>query len=118
MMGIVYHGAYLPWLEVARTDMFRQIGLTYRELEEAGYRLPVLNVSCRYRQPAIYDDDVEIEVMLKERPGLRIHLDYVLRRGDTVLVEASTEHAFTDHSGRPTRPPKRFTEAMAEHFAN
>jgi acyl-CoA thioester hydrolase len=118
MMGIVYHGAYLPWLEVARTDMFRQLGLSYRDLESSGYRLPVLGVNCRYLQPAVYDDEVEIEVTLKERPTLRIRLDYTLRKGSTLLAEASTEHAFVDQSGRPTRPPSMFAEVMQTHFAD
>ncbi len=116
MMGVIHHGSYAAWLEVARTDMFRHFGLTYRKLEESGYRLPVLSMEMKYRQPAIYDDDIVITVRLRRRPQLRIKLDYELHRGDTLLATASTEHAFVDHSGHPVRPPEMFANKMAESF--
>lgn len=116
MMGVVYHGSYLPWLEVARTDMFRNKGLSYRKLEDNGFSLPVLSIAVKYHRPAVYDDVIEISVCLKERPRLRIKLEYELKRGDELIATASTEHAFIDKSGYPTRPPTDFTELMAKHF--
>jgi acyl-CoA thioester hydrolase len=118
MMGVVYHGSYLPWLEVARTDLFRNFGLSYRQFETEGYHLPVLSVSCRYIRPAIYDDEVEIEVTAREKPRLRIKLDYTIRRGDERLATATTEHAFIDQTGRPTRPPAAFTKLIEENFVD
>lgn len=118
MMGIVYHGDYAPWLEVARTDMFRQVGLTYRQLEEMGYRLPVLRLSVDFKQPALYDDEITIEVRITEKPTLRIRLEYVLRRGDDLIASAETVHAFVDKNGRPTRPPRQFTEVMGQKFGS
>lgn len=117
MMGVVYHGSYIPWLEVGRTDMFRNAGLSYRELEKKGYQLPVLSIEVKYHQPAVYDDEIEIAVVLNERPLLRIHLNYELRRGEELIATASTEHAFIDKTGNPTRPPTEFTELMSKHFA-
>ncbi len=116
MMGIVYHGDYVPWLEVARTDLFRQSGLTYRELEEMGYRLPLLGLNLQFKQPAHYDDEITVEVRLKQKPTFRFRLDYVLTRGSDLIAEASTEHVFVDHSGRPTRPPEVFKKLIAEVF--
>jgi len=115
-MGIVYHGAYIPWLEVARTDMFRQWGITYRQLEEKGYRLPVLHVQMDYKRPALYDDEIDIIVRLKEKPSLRIKLQYELRRGDELIAEACTQHAFVDRNGRPTRPPLEFIQLVQAEF--
>ncbi|HEY0351426.1 MAG TPA: thioesterase family protein, partial [Gemmatimonadales bacterium] len=55
-MGVVYHARYLVWLDIARTEPLRQSGMSYRELESAGLRLAVSEVSIRFRQPARYDD--------------------------------------------------------------
>ncbi len=60
MMGIVYHANYLPWFEVGRTTLLKEIGVPYRKLEEEGFRLPVLEVSAKYIRPAVYDDTLEI----------------------------------------------------------
>jgi len=116
MMGIVYHGAYLPWFEIGRTTLLREHGLPYRELEAEGYRLPVLEVSVKYLRPALYDDLVEIVTTMREKPTVRIRLDYELRRGDELLVTGWTAHAFIDREGRPVRPPARFTDAMRKAF--
>ena len=105
MMGVVYHGNYLPWFEVGRTTLLKELGLPYRQLEADGYRLPVLEVSARYLRPAVYDDTLTIVTFLRERPVLRIRLDYEVRRGDELLATGHTVHAFIDREGRPVRPP-------------
>lgn len=105
MMGVVYHGNYLPWFEVGRTTLLKELGLPYRQLEEEGFRLPVLEVSARYLRPAVYDDTVTIVTRLHDRPLLRIRLDYEVRRGDELLATGHTVHAFIDREGRPVRPP-------------
>src|SRR5271157_6429524 len=86
MMGIVYHANYLPWFEVGRTTLLREMGLSYRRLEEEGFRLPVLEVSAKFLKPALYDDTVEIVTTLRERPLLRIRLEYEARRGVELLA--------------------------------
>jgi len=118
MMGIVYHGSYLPWLEVGRTTLLKEQGFPYRELEAAGYHLPLLSVSMKYHQPARYDDTVTVHTRITDRPSLRIGIDYEVRRGDTLLLTARTEHAFVDRQGRPTRPPAEFAAAMARAFVD
>jgi acyl-CoA thioester hydrolase len=105
MMGVVYHGNYLPWFEVGRTTLLKELGLPYRQLEADGYRLPVLEVSAKYLRPAVYDDTLTIVTFLRERPVLRIRLDYEVRRGDELLATGHTVHAFIDREGRPVRPP-------------
>lgn len=116
MMGVVYHGSYLPWLEIGRTDWLRSRGIPYRELEAEGYLLPVLEVAVAYRRPAKYDDELTIVTKIRARPTLRIRLDYEVRRGEEVLATAHTVHAFMDREGRAVRPPKRFVEAMRRLF--
>ncbi len=116
MMGVVYHGSFLPWFEIGRTTLLREQGLPYRDLETAGYRLPVLEVSARYLKPALYDDTLTIVTALREKPVLRIRLDYEVRRGDELLATGWTLHAFIDRTGRPVRPPPAFVARMAAAF--
>ena len=105
MMGFVYHANYLPWFEIGRTQLFKEIGIPYRQLEAEGYRLPVLEVSVRYLRPALYDDKVSIVTVLRDRPLLRIGLEYEVVRGSELLATGSSSHAFIDREGRPVRPP-------------
>jgi len=116
MMGVVYHGSYLPWFEVGRTDLMKQYGLPYRQLEAEGYFLPVLEVGAKYLKPARYDDAITIVTTLREKPLLRIKLEYEVRRGDELLATGFTLHAFIDRAGRPVRPPASFQEKMNAVF--
>ena len=106
MMGIVYHANYLPWFEVGRTTLLKEIGIPYRRLEEEGYRIPVLEVSAKFLRPAVYDDTLEIRTTIRERPLLRIRVEYEVRRGGELLATGASVHAFVDREGRPVRPPQ------------
>ena len=116
MMGIVYHANYLPWFEVARTQLLREQGFPYRQLETDGYRIPVLEVAAKYLRPAVYDDTLTILATIKEKPLLRIRIEYEVRRGDELLATGFSTHAFCDLTGRPTRPPAAFVTKMGETF--
>lgn len=116
MMGVVYHGSYLPWFEIGRTTLLKELGLPYRELEAAGYRLPVLEVTAKYFRPAVYDDLITVVTTMREKPLLRIRLDYEVRRGDELLATGHTVHAFIDREGKPVRPPPVVVKAMATGF--
>jgi acyl-CoA thioester hydrolase len=116
MMGIVYHANYLPWFEVGRTTLLKEIGVPYKKLEEDGFRLPVLEVEAKYLRPALYDDTLEIVTTLRERPLLRIYLEYEVRRGNEVLATGKTVHAFVDREGKPVRPPAWAAELIGKAF--
>jgi acyl-CoA thioester hydrolase len=116
MMGIVYHANYLPWFEVGRTTLLKEIGVSYRKLEEEGFRLPVLEISAKYLRPAVYDDTVVIHTTLREKPLLRIRLEYEVRRGNELLATGMSVHAFVDRQGRPIRPPGWAAEQLARAF--
>jgi acyl-CoA thioester hydrolase len=105
MMGFVYHANYLPWFEIGRTNMLKEIGIPYTKLEAEGFLLPVLEVSAKYLRPARYDDTLAIFTTMAEPPLLRIRLEYEVRRGDELLATGATSHAFIDRQGRPVRPP-------------
>lgn len=117
MMGVVYHGSYLPWLEIGRTMLLKEHGLPYRELEAEGFFLPVLEVGVRYLRPAKYDDDVVVVTMLREKPTLRIRMEYELFRGEEKIATAFTLHAFIDRAGKPVRPPAAFTAMVDKVFS-
>lgn len=112
MMGIVYHANYLPWFEVARTQLLREQGFPYRQLEADGFRIPVLEVAAKYLRPATYDDQLAVTARMTERPLVRIRIEYEVRRGDELLATGHSVHAFCDLQGRPTRPPAAFAEHM------
>ena len=116
MMGIVYHANYLPWFEVARTQLLREQGFPYRQLEADGYRIPVLDVAAKYLRPAVYDDNLVIVATIREKPSLRIRLEYEVRRGEELLATGQSTHAFCDLRGQPTRPPAAFVARMNELF--
>lgn len=116
MMGVVYHGSYLPWFEVGRTTLLKELGLPYRDLEAQGFFLPVLEVAVKYLRPARYDDTVTIVTTLRDKPLLRIELDYEVRRGDELLATGRTVHAFIDQTGRPVRPPANAAALFSRAF--
>jgi acyl-CoA thioester hydrolase len=117
MMGIVYHANYLPWFEVGRTTLLKEIGIPYRRLEEEGFRLPVLEVTAKYLRPAVYDDTLDVTSTVSERPLLRIRIAYEVRRAGELLATGTTLHAFVDRDGRPVRPPPWAVELFNKAFA-
>ncbi len=112
-MGLVYHARYLEWFEIGRTELLRALGLPYATLEEKGWLLPVIEVRCRYKIPARYDQVVSIISRIAEIPRARIHIDYQLESEDgALLAEGYTEHMFVNREGKPLRPPKEFIELL------
>jgi acyl-CoA thioester hydrolase len=116
MMGIVYHANYLPWFEVGRTTLLKEIGVHYKKLEEEGFRLPVLEISAKYVRPAVYDDTLEVITTVSEKPLLRIRLDYEVRRAGELLATGTSVHAFVDKQGRPVRPPSWAADLISKQF--
>jgi acyl-CoA thioester hydrolase len=114
-MGVVYYANYLVWFEVARTDLLRQLGWSYREMEEAGVVLTVVEVECRYRRPARYDDEMEIRTEGRVTSAVRMEFQYEVRvKGKAdVIASGRTAHAAVGRDGRPCRLPVRVTEALA-----
>jgi acyl-CoA thioester hydrolase len=114
-MGVVYYANYLVWFEVARTDLLRSLGWSYREMEAAGVRLPVIEAHCDYLRPAQYDDDIEIRTEGRMLSPVRMQFDYrVHLRGDGKAVASGhTVHAALDTNGRPCRLPQRVREVFA-----
>jgi acyl-CoA thioester hydrolase len=113
-MGVVYHARYLVWFDVARTEHLRLAGVSYRELEEAGLRLAVGEVSVRYRQPARYDDLLRIRCWVRDLASRRIDFGYAVERMDDgrLLVTAFTSLLALDTTMSFTRLPDAVRRAM------
>jgi acyl-CoA thioester hydrolase len=106
-MGVVYHARYLVWLDVARTEHLRLTGLSYRELEERGYRLVVAELGMRYLRGARYDDEVRVRCWVRELASRRVTFGYALDRvsDGELLATATTAMFVLDASMRPARLP-------------
>jgi acyl-CoA thioester hydrolase len=114
-MGVVYYANFLVWFEVARADLLRSLGWTYREMEAAGVSLPVIQAHCDYMRPARYDDEIEIRTEGEMVSAVRMRFNYtVVRRADQVVAaQGHTVHAAVDASGRPCRLPARVKEVFS-----
>ena len=106
-MASVYHANYFVWFEVARTEFLRATGASYRDLEDGDLMIPVVEASCRYLQPARYDDMLRVEARCQRVRRAQFRFDYrLLRPADgAVLAEGWTLHAVTDRRGVPRRLP-------------
>jgi acyl-CoA thioester hydrolase len=113
-MGVVYYANYLVWFEVARTDLLREAGWSYREMEADGFMLPVLEASCLYREPARYDDELDVKTTGELVSPVRIRFTYdVVRPADAALLATGfTVHASLDRGGRPCRLPDRVRQLL------
>jgi acyl-CoA thioester hydrolase len=102
-MGVVYYGNYFTWFEIGRTDVCRQCGFSYRDMEvERDAYLMVVNASCRYRRPARYDDDLIVRTRLAAfaRRTMTFEYQVVSRDGRELLAEGATSHVVTTSDGR------------------
>ncbi|HEV8374827.1 MAG TPA: thioesterase family protein [Candidatus Polarisedimenticolia bacterium] len=106
-MGVAHHTHFLVWFEVGRTELLRDLGCTYAELETQGIFMPVVEIACRYRSPARYDDVIEIETILEEVSASRVSFTYRLFRKDSErpLAEGRTVHATVNQKGEVIRLP-------------
>lgn len=118
-MEFVYNGKYLEYFEVGRTEMLRNCGLPYSELEKEGYQLPLVESNIKYKSPGKYDDLLEIEACLKKLKTAKIHIEYKIRRKNTneLIAEGFTDHVFIKvDTKKPTRPPKSYIDALSRFF--
>ncbi len=115
-MGVVYYANYFRYFEFARSEYFRARGGNYAEVERAGFQLPVVEASCRYKAPARYDDMLAIQVTVAKLRGASIVFTYELfREGEprTLLCTGRTLHACVGRAdGRPTRLPESLVRLM------
>jgi acyl-CoA thioester hydrolase len=119
-MGVVYHANYLIWCEIARTDLIRAFGASYRDLEERGVRLAVSEASVRYIAAARYDDRIRVETRLSRVTSRTMIFDYTILNADSSqrLATASTTLISLDPSNRVTVLPAEVRRALSGHEAH
>ena len=117
-MGYVYYGNYTHYYEVGRVEALRQLGTSYKEMEDSGIMLPVYTCNLRYIKPAVYDDLLVIKTVIRELPTLKITFDYeIYNQKNELLNTGSTTLVFINKStNRPCRAPESFLEKIGKFF--
>ena len=118
-MGYVYYGNYPAFFEVGRAEAMRELGMTYRQMEEEGVMMPIASMSVKYIRPAYYDDLLTIRTIVKDFPASRMHFFYevyneqgkLLNQGETILAFVNMK------TFRPCPAPDWFLEALRKQWS-
>lgn len=113
-MGVVYHGNYAQYFEIGRVEWLRNLGISYKWMEENGVMLPVVSLSMNYKKPARYDDLLRVKTILKSQTTVKIEFDYeVYNEENDLLTTGYSMLVFVDaKSGRPIVPPSYVAEKI------
>lgn len=117
-MGVVYHGNYALYFEIARTEALRQIDVTYRGLEESGIMMPVVNLNVNFKKSAKYDDLLTIKAFFKTMPTVKTIIDYeVYNEANELLCTGQTTLVFVDmKKNKITRCPQVLIDKFSPYF--
>lgn len=116
-MGVVYHANYFVWFEVGRVEFLRQLGFSYRDMEQNdACFIAVVDARCRYKAPARYDDEVVVRTHLKNVRESLVHFGYELVRAsdNLVLAEGETTHVVTDAQMKRRAIPEKYMRHFRE----
>ena len=113
-MGQAYYGNYFRWFEIGRSEMFRELGLPYKKVEESGIFLPVSESHCKYSTPAKYDELLVIETSVDPSIRAGIKFDYKIfhEDGETLVARGYTIHPYVNTNGKVVRPPRFMREVL------
>ncbi len=117
-MGVVYHGNYAQYLEMGRVEWLRQLGISYKHMEESGVMLPVISLHIDFKKSAKYDDLLLVRTRLKKAPLVKIDFDYkIFNENKELLIEASTTLAFIDmKTDRPIKCPDYLMKKILKEY--
>lgn len=117
-MGVAYYGNYPLFYEVGRTELIRQTGFSYKELENKGISLPVIELNVQYMKPVFYDELISVVTYLRELPGVKIKFDYEIYNEHQELTNKGwTVLAFINaKTGRPCKAPSFFMDKLVPFF--
>ncbi|HEX5742586.1 MAG TPA: thioesterase family protein [Flavobacteriaceae bacterium] len=117
-MGYVYYGNYAQYFEVGRVEWLRNLGISYKTMEDEGVMLPVINLQVTYLKPAKYDNLLTLKTTLVKKPSVRIEFTYELfNEQEELLVIANTELVFIDiFKNKPTKSPAQLLQKIEEYF--
>lgn len=115
-MGYCYHGNYAQYFEVGRVEALRELGMSYREMENNGFMLPVSELSIKFHYPALYDDELTIITKIASVEGSRLYFEYEIKNESGKMIStAKTTLAFISKSNmRPIAPPESFTKLLSK----
>ncbi len=115
-MSYVYHGNYAQYLEMGRIEWLRNIGISYKKMEEDGIMLPVINLNINYLKSAKYDDLLTLKTSLFKKPGVKIDFSYeIYNKKQELLTTANTTLVFINmKTNKPTRPPKYLLDELTK----
>ena len=119
-MGVVYHANYFVWFEIGRVELLRQLGFSYRDMEEKdGCGIAVIDARCRYKAPARYDDEIIVRTHLKYLRESLIQFEYELLRADdrSLLAEGDTTHIVVDAEMKKIPLPEKYISAFRAAMA-
>jgi acyl-CoA thioester hydrolase len=105
-MGLLHHANYFVFFEMGRTEMLRQKGISYREIEDAGHFLVIVDISCKFKRPAHYDDLLTVRTTIARVTHVKIIHEYKILRDELVLAEGQSTLACVDRDGRPQALPE------------
>ena len=113
-MGVVYHGNYAQYFEMGRVEWLRNLGFSYKFMEENGIMLPVVSLTMNYKKPARYDDLIRVKTIFKSQTSVKIEFDYeIFNEKDELLTTGTSMLVFVDmKTGRPTLPPTYVSEKL------
>ena len=111
-MGIVHHANYPIWYEVARADLFNQIGMAYAEMEKSGLLLPIIELQSKYIGAAYYEDEIIVEAALTNITQVKLEIGYTIyRKGKTRPINTGrTIHGLVNKDLRPVNVQKLYPE--------
>lgn len=117
-MKYVYYGNYAEYLEVARVELFRTLGISYDEIEKRGIWLPVSEFKIKYLKPAFYDEILEIHTYVRKVPGVKIEFEYeIFNDSEQKITEASTTLFFLDATtNKVSRCPDFLMELIQKNW--
>lgn len=118
-MGVVYHGNYAQYFEMGRVEWLRNLGLSYKFMEENGIMLPVVSLTMNYKKPARYDDLIRVKTIFKSQTSVKIEFDYeIFNEKEELLTTGTSMLVFVDmKTGRPTLPPTYVSEKLLAFIA-
>ena len=113
-MGKAYYGNYFRWFEIGRSEMFRYLGLAYKEVEDNGIFLPVAEAHCKYASPAKYDEVLVIETSRDPaiKAGIKFNYNIFHEDGVTLVAQGYTLHPYVNTDGKVVRPPRFMKEIL------
>lgn len=114
-MGMVYYANYLVYFERGRTELLRELGFTYKEMEEKELYFPVINAQCNYHTPAKYDDTITVETKISELKNASIVFSYTIKSQNKLIASGSTKHPLVNKTFKPTRIPQDLKTLLEKH---